>query len=134
MIPCPDDCCDDPCVVLGSITLEKNIIPDEGITARRINNWDLRKLVITPGLIEHWRSKWSPNKITFESIVDYDKLSMACESSGNPEGYFQEMCTNEKGNESSKINISDAVTPKEMAKGRKIEKEQSPVGKKRTQK
>jgi hypothetical protein len=133
LMPCPGDCCDDPCVVLGSITFTGNTRLEDGITAQMINNWDLRKLVITPGLIEHWMTKWAPKKVPFESIVDYASLGEKCKNPGMAvEGFF-EMCQEEetnreeetelKNNEDGDTDIKKAVVTEKKIVGRSVRKE-----------
>ncbi len=90
LLPCePCDCCDNELVVLGSISYEEEI---EDVKDMIINNWDCRKYVITFQLIEHWMNKFAPQKVPFETIVNYANWGSACNNKGPIAEAFDEIC------------------------------------------
>jgi hypothetical protein len=92
LMPCPDDCCDDPQVVLGSITFEGDITSKTKVKKDMINNWDCRKYVITFGLLQHWMKLLAPAKVPFEAIVDYIMSGAGCESLDEAVKKFSDIC------------------------------------------
>ncbi len=108
LLPCePCDCCNNELVVLGSISCEGEI---KNVKDMIINNWDCRKYVITFQLIEHWMKKFAPQKVPFETIVNYAKWGSACKDKGaSAAEAFDEICKkearicNENGNKEEEI-------------------------------
>ena len=92
LMPCPDDCCDDPQVVLGSITFEENITHKTIINTDMINNWDCRRYVITFGLLQHWMKLLAPAEVPFKAIVDYVFPGDKCKSLDSAKEGFKEIC------------------------------------------
>lgn len=89
IMPCETCCCDNPEVVLGSITFNGNIYSDTKINTDMINNWDCRRYVITFGLLQHWMRCFAPEKIPFEYIVDYTRLGEECEDQLSTVKFFE---------------------------------------------
>jgi predicted flap endonuclease-1-like 5' DNA nuclease len=96
LFSCPENCCDNPIVVLGSITFKENITSETTIKKDMINNWDCRKYVITFGLLEHWMTQLAPKKLPFEAIVDYAMLGAACKSPETAVAAFRNICSEEE--------------------------------------
>lgn len=92
LMPCPDDCCDDPQVVLGSVTFEGGITSKTIVKKDMINNWDCRKYVISCGLLQHWMKLLAPENVPFEAIIDYALLGAGCESSEEAVEAFRKIC------------------------------------------
>lgn len=95
LMPCPDDCCDDPQVVLGSITFVGDITSETIVEKDMINNWDCRKYVISFGLLQHWMKLFAPTKIPFDAIVNYTSLGNACINVDEAVNAFKGICKEE---------------------------------------
>ncbi len=79
LYPCqPCDCCDDKHVVLGSITNIKKIRKEGNVKGGYINNWDCRRYVITPGLLQHW-IRTLKGSIDLGDIVNYCEWAKKCD-------------------------------------------------------
>ncbi len=110
LMTCPGVCCDDPVVVLGSITVKTAINPGTKIETLMINNWDCRKYVITFGLLEFWMGKLAPKKLPLDAIVNYAMLGDACESLESAVAAFQDICSEEgEGGGQAMVRVPNVV-------------------------
>lgn len=118
LLTCSDNCCDNPYVVLGSITFDGNIGPATLIKTDMINNWDCRKYVITFNLLQHWMTLLAPQKVPFETIVDYASYGVACKNTGSAVEAFNKICPKEDTPESKGYIVSTYEEgPKLIVKG-----------------
>lgn len=110
LIPCPDNCCEDEGVVLGSITFTEDIDQNTVINNEMINNWDCRKYVMTFGALQHWMTKLGPENIPLDAIVNYAMLGKACESEQSAVDMFDDICREEE--EEQKVTVPNVVNKK----------------------
>ena len=97
LMPCPDNCCGEEGVVLGSITLPEGVIGKETvITGEMINNWDCRKYVMSFGLLQHWMTKLAPREVPLDAIVNYAMLAGACGNVQSAAEAFDDICREEE--------------------------------------
>jgi hypothetical protein len=101
LMPCPDICCDNQPVVLGSIDFtNKDITPETTIDKNMINNWDCRTYVITFGLLQYWMKQFEPTKLSFDSMMNYAYMKDVCQNDESEERafeFFKKMCNAGKG-------------------------------------
>ncbi|MFZ3384031.1 MAG: hypothetical protein WA144_08910 [Candidatus Methanoperedens sp.] len=64
---CPEVCCNDQYIYLGSITV---IDPGKPIEDKMINNCDCRRFVMTFGLLQHWATLFASTKINVGKIAE----------------------------------------------------------------
>lgn len=107
LMPCPDICCDNQPVVLGSIFFKGEDISKDfskiTIDKNMINNWDCRRYVITFGLLQHWLEQLAPAIFSLDILMNYPLLKDACKNEESAVSFFEEICnagkvTLDKGN------------------------------------
>ncbi|HEY9206932.1 MAG TPA: hypothetical protein VIO58_13550 [Candidatus Methanoperedens sp.] len=121
LLECPDKCCDNPHVVLGSFTLK------DAETIDKIDNWDCRKFVITFGLLQHWINTLSEVQIPFEKIVDYSFPGDACKDADKALEIFCSSKETIKGSPDKEAPPGEQITQIEQPKEIKKEKNETGV-------
>jgi hypothetical protein len=96
LMPCPDICCDNQPVILGSINFNE-ITPNTKIINNMINNWDCRTYVITSGLLQYWMEQLAPAELPLNAIINYTLLKDACEDEKSAGDFFKKICGIPKG-------------------------------------